>query len=253
MLAHQTTELLHHLRLPAMAEALDEQRRTPDVGSLDFEDRLSLLLEREKSSRENRRLTRLLQLARLRHSAVVEDVNFRAKRGLDKSQFLRLATGEWVRQHEVLLITGPTGTGKSWLACALGHTACRQGHSVRYARLPRLLQDLAIARSDGSYGRLLTQLGKADLLILDDWALAPTGDQERRDILEMIEDRTGRRATLITSQVPVEHWHELIGDATFGDAILDRIVHHAHRLTLTGGSLRKLGNPDHTTTITDTK
>lgn len=252
MLAHQTTELLHHLRLPAMADALEEQRRTPDAAALDFEDRLSLLLARELSSRENRRLTRLLQLARLRHSAVVEDVNFRAKRGLDKSQFLRLATGDWVRQHEVLLITGPTGTGKSWLACALGHTACRQGQTVRYARLPRLLQELAIARSDGSYGRLLTQLGKADLLILDDWALAPTGDQERRDILEMIEDRTGRRATLITSQVPVEHWHELLGDATFGDAILDRIVHNAHRITLTGGSLRKLGTADSPRPTTDT-
>lgn len=248
MLAHQTTELLHHLRLPAMADALEEQRRTPDAAALDFEDRLCLLLEREQSSRENRRLTRLLQIARLRHTAVVEDVNFRATRGLDKSQFLRLATGDWVRQHEVLLITGPTGTGKSWLACALGHTACRQGQTVRYARLPRLLQELAIARSDGSYGRLLPQLGKADLLILDDWALAPTGDQERRDILEVIEDRTGRRATLITSQVPVEHWHELLGDATFGDAILDRIVHNAHRITLTGGSLRKLGTAESPTT-----
>jgi DNA replication protein DnaC len=243
MLAQQTTELLHQLKLLAMAEALEEQRRTPDAVSLDFEDRLSLLLEREKSSRENRRLTRLLQLARLRHSAVVEDVNFRVKRGLDKSQFMRLASCEWISQHGVLIITGPTGTGKSWLACALGHTACRQGLTVRYTRLPRLLQELAIARSDGSYGRVLTQLGKTDLLVLDDWGLAPVGDRERRDMLEMIEDRTGRRSTLITSQVPVEHWHELIGDATFGDAILDRIVHNAHRITLTGGSLRKqLGN-----------
>jgi DNA replication protein DnaC len=239
MLAQQTTELLHQLKLLAMAEALEEQRRTPDAVSLDFEDRLSLLLEREKMSRENRRLTRLLQLARLRHSAVVEDVNFRVKRGLDKSQFMRLSSCEWITQHGVLLITGPTGTGKSWLACALGHTACRNGLTVRYARLPRLLQELAIARSDGSYGRLLTQLAKTDLLVLDDWGLAPIGDRERRDMLEMIEDRTGRRSTLITSQVPVEHWHELIGDATFGDAILDRIVHNAHRIALTGGSLRK--------------
>jgi DNA replication protein DnaC len=241
MLSLQTIDLLHELRLPAMADALEEQRRMPESLSLDFEDRLSLLLAREKDSREHRRLTRLLQLARLRHPAVLEDVNFRAKRGLDKSQFLRLATSAWVQQHEVLMITGPTGTGKSWLACALGHAACRQGLSVRYVRLPRLLQELVIARSDGSYGRLLAQLGKTDLLILDDWGLAPTGDQERRDLLEMIEDRTGRRATLITSQVPVEHWHELIGDATFGDAILDRIVHQAHHITLTGGSLRKLG------------
>jgi DNA replication protein DnaC len=203
MLAQQTTELLYHLKLSAVAEALDEQRRTPDSVSLDFEDRLSLLLEREKMSRENKRLTRLLQLARLRHSAVVEDVNFRTKRGLDKSQFMRLVSCEWIQQHGVLLITGPTGTGKSWLACALGHTACRNGLSVRYVRLPRLLQDLAIARNDGSYARLLTQLAKTDLLILDDWGLAPVGDRERRDMLEMIEDRTGRRSTLITSQLPV--------------------------------------------------
>jgi DNA replication protein DnaC len=253
MLAHQTIELLHELRLPAMAEALEEQRRLPETGSLDFEDRLSLLLAREKGHREHRRLTRLLHLARLRHQAVLEDVNFRVKRGLDKSQFLRLATGDWVRSSEVLLITGPTGTGKSWLACALGHSACRLGLTVRYVRLPRLLQELTLARSDGSYGRLLTQLGKTDLLILDDWGLAPTGDQERRDLLEMVEDRTARRATLITSQVPVDHWHELIGDATFGDAILDRIVHHAHHITLTGGSLRKLGTAERSTATTDTK
>jgi DNA replication protein DnaC len=163
---------------------------------------------------------------------------------------MRLASGEWIAQHGVLLITGPTGTGKSWLACALGHTACRNGLTVRYARLPRLLQELAIARSDGSYGRLLTQLAKTEFLVLDDWGLAPVGDRERRDMLEMIEDRTGRRSTLITSQLPVEHWHELIGDATFGDAILDRIVHNAHRITLTGGSLRKQTNNGSTNTET---
>ncbi len=241
MLAQQTTDLLHRLKLPAMAEALDEQRRLPDVVSLDFEDRLALLLEREHLARENRRLTRLLQLARFRHAASIEDVNFRVKRSLDKSQLLRLATGDWIQQHGVLLLTGPTGTGKSWLACALGHSACRHGYTVRYLRLPRLLPELGIARSDGTYGKVLAQLGKTDLLLLDDWGLAPIGDRERRDLLEMIEDRTGRRATLLTSQVPVEHWHECVGDATFGDAILDRLVHHAHRITLTGGSLRKLG------------
>lgn len=241
MLAQQTTELLHRLKLPAMAEAHDEQRRLPDVVSLDFEDRLALLLEREQFARENRRLTRLLQLARLRHAASIEDVNFRVKRGLDKSQLLRLATGDWIEQHGVLFVTGPTETGKSWLACALGQSACRHGYTVRYVRQPRLLPELVMARTDGTYSKVLAPLGKADLLILDDWGLAPIGDRERRDLLELIEDRTGRRATLLTSQVPVEHWHECVGDATFGDAILDRLVHHAHRITLTGGSLRKLG------------
>lgn len=250
MLMQQTLELLHSLRLGGMAEALEEQSRTPDIATLDFEDRFALLLEREKMTRENRRLTRLLQIARLRHAACVEDVNFRVKRGLDRALFLRLAGCDWVRQHQVALITGPTGTGKSWLACALGHAACVRGYTVRYLRLPRLLGDLAIARGDGSYGRMLQQLGKTDLLILDDWGLAPLGDRERRDLLEVIEDRTGRRATLLTSQLPTETWHQLVGDPTFGDAIMDRLVHHAHRITLTGGSLRRLQGTDHATTST---
>jgi len=240
MLMQQTLALLQSLRLTGMAQALEEQAHIPDVATLAFEDRFALLLEREKLTREDRRLTRLLQIARFRHAACVEDVNFRVNRGLDRGLFVRLAGGDWIRQHEVLLLVGPTGTGKSWLACALGHAACRQGATVRYVRLPRLLGDLAPARGDGSYGRMLQQFAKADLLILDDWGLSPIGDRERRDLLEIVEDRTGRRATLITSQVPVDHWHNLIGDATFGDAILDRLVHHAHCITLTGGSLRKL-------------
>ncbi len=247
MLMQQTLAQLHSLRLTGMAQALEEQAGIPDIATLSFEDRFALLLEREKLAREDRRLTRLLQVARFRHAACVEDVNFRVKRGLDRALFVRLAGGDWVRQHEVLLLVGPTGTGKSWLACALGHAACRQGATVRYVRLPRLLGDLAPARGDGSYGRLLQHFAKTDLLILDDWGLAPLGDRERRDLLEIMEDRTGRRATLVTSQVPVDHWHDLIGDATFGDAILDRLVHHAHRITLTGGSLRKL-NPTPTPT-----
>lgn len=241
MLIEQTLTLLQSLKLTGMATALEEQRGLPDLATLAFEERLALLLEREQASRHDRRLTRLLQLARLRHAACVEDVNFRTKRGLERSAFLQLASGEWIRQRHTLLLVGPTGTGKTWLACALGNAACRQGHTVRYLRLPRLLsEELVLARADGSYGKLMQTLARTDLLILDDWGLAPLGDRERRDLLELIEDRAGRRATLVTSQLPIDHWHDMIGDATFGDAILDRLVHHAHRITLTGGSLRRL-------------
>lgn len=240
MLTQQTLDLLHALRLPGMAEALEEQRGRPDVAGLAFEERFALLLEREQAARQNRRLTRLLQLARFRLAACVEDINFRVARDLDRALVLRLAAGAWIRQPATLLITGPTGTGKTFLACALGHAACRQGHTVRYVRLPRLLgEELVRARGDGSYGKLLQTLAKTDLLILDDWGLAPLGDRERRDLLEVLEDRSGRRATLVTSQVPVDLWHDLVGDPTFGDAILDRLVHQAHRITLTGPSLRR--------------
>ncbi len=239
MLTQQTLDLLHTLRLTGMAEALEEQRGRPDVAGLAFEERFALLLEREQAARQNRRLTRLLQLARFRLAACMEDVNFRAARGLDRALVMRLASGAWIRQPATLLITGPTGTGKTFLACALGHAACRQGHTVRYVRLPRLLgEELVRARGDGSYGKLLQTLAKTELLILDDWGLAPLGDRERRDLLEVLEDRSGRRATLVTSQVPVDLWHDLVGDPTFGDAILDRLVHQAHRITLTGASLR---------------
>ena len=238
MLLQQTVERLHEMKLTGMAQALEEQGGIPDIDDLSFEDRLALLLERERTARDDRRLRRLLQLARLRLLASVEDVDFRTRRGLDKSVFLKLAACDWIRQNQVVLIVGATGTGKTYLACALAMAACRQGLKVRYMRLPRLFNDLVIARADGSYNKLLASLARVDLLVLDDWGLAPMADRERRDLLEIVEDRYGRRATLVASQLPVEHWHELVGDPTLGDAIMDRLLHQAHTITLKGRSMR---------------
>lgn len=236
MLLEPTLVRLRELRLTGMADALEEQRAVPDIEGLSFEDRLGLLVEREASVREDRRLTRLLRQARLRLPASIEALDLRAPRGLDRSYLLRLASGDWIRHHEVVLITGATGTGKTFLACALAQAACRHGLASRYFRLSRLLQDLALARADGSYPKLMDRLQKTRLLALDDFGLAPLDDAGRRDLLE---DRVGRQATLVTSQLPFEHWHEAIGDATLADAILDRIVHHAHRITVKGGSMRR--------------
>ena len=240
MLQQPTLQLLYELRLPAMAAALEEQQGMPDINELNFEDRLTFLLEREKTDRSDRRFQRLLGQARLRLDATPEDLDFRKARGLDRSVVLRLLSSEWIRQGQSLLITGATGSGKSYLACALGHQACRHGLSVRYFRLSRLLGDLTLARADGSYAKLLGRLARTHLLILDDWGMAGLEDLGRRDLLEVLDDRYGRKATLVTSQVPVDHWHEIVGDATFGDAILDRLVHNAHRITLKGGSMRRV-------------
>jgi len=239
MLLEQTLTQLRELRLIGMADALDEQQAVPDVQSLTFEDRLALLVEREATVRQDRRLTRLLRQAKLRLPATIEDLDLRTPRGLDRSVILRLASSDWIRNHQVVLITGATGTGKTYLACALAQAACRQGLSARYLRLTRLIEDMALARADGSYPKLMNRLQKTDLLVIDDYGLAPLNQVERRDLLEVIEDRTGRRATLVTSQLPFEHWHEVVGDATFADAILDRLVHHAHRITLKGPSMRR--------------
>ena len=240
MLIQQTLDTLHVLRLPGMAAALQEQLASAAARELCFEDRLALLVERERTCRDDRRLQRLLQEAKLRLSACVEDLDFRTPRGLDRSVILRLASAGWVRHHQVVLITGPTGAGKTYLACALGQAACRQGLATRYFRLGRLLGELALARAHGSYPKLLARLSKAELLILDDWGLAALSDVERRDLLEVLEDRYGRRATLVTSQLPLEHWHDYLGNPTLADAILDRLLHGAHKLILKGGSMRRL-------------
>jgi DNA replication protein DnaC len=222
-----------------MADALVELQNAPDAAELTREDWLGLLVDREATSRANKRLARRLREARLRQSAVVEDVDFRAPRGLDRALFQKLASCEWVRDHHHLVVGGPTGIGKSWLACALGHKACREGFSVLYKRATRLFNDLTQARGEGRLPRLLTTLERIRLLIIDDWGPEPLNAEQRRDLLEIVDDRDDRGSLLITSQVPVSRWHEVIGDPTLGDAILDRILHRAHRIELKGPSLRR--------------
>lgn len=239
MLTHPTLDKLHTLQLRGMAQAFEEQLTLPAAGELSFAERLGLLVDREATYRESRRLAGRLKQARLRHDAALEDVDFRTPRGLDKRLVLALASCEWIDQHHNVLVTGPTGVGKSFLACALAHKACREGYTALYHRLPRLLAELALARGDGRYPRLMAALGKPRLLVLDDWGLHPLTDSGRRDLLEIFEDRYGRRSTLVTSQLPVDTWHDALGDPTLADAILDRLVHNAHRLELRGESLRK--------------
>jgi DNA replication protein DnaC len=239
MLINSTIEKLRGLRLPGMITALEEQMRSPDAVSLAFEDRLGLLVDREETERLNRRYQGRLRKARLREPAMVEDLNYNPGRGMDKSVMLSLATCDWIRQSQHILITGSTGVGKTYAACALGHKACQLGFTVTFHRVGRLLHNLAIAKADGSYGDMMADLTKTDLLILDDWGLAVMGPEERRDFLELVEDRNGARSMIITSQVPPEKWFDVVGEPTLGDAILDRIMHRSHKIALTGPSIRK--------------
>ena len=241
MLLNPTLDKLQALKLTGMSEALDEQLRSQDIDQLSFDDRLGLMVDREVTVRHNRRLKTRLKKARLRQNACMEDIDYRHPRGLKRDQIQQLLGNRWMQEHQNVIITGPTGVGKTWLACALAQKACRDGFTVQYLRLPRLLQDLNLARADGRYPKLMAAYAKTDLLVLDDWGLSPLSEGHRRDLLEIVEDRHNLKSTMITSQLPVEHWHELIGDPTLADAILDRLIHNAHRVPLKGESLRKKG------------
>lgn len=242
MLTQKTLDRLHQMRLWGMAEAFAAQLQKPDYQALSFEERFGLLVDQEWASRQNRRLARLLSQARLRLPACLEDVDYRHPRGLDRSLLRSLSNGDWLRARQNVLITGPTGVGKTFIACALANAACRQGFTARYYRVPRLLAELGIARGDGSYPRLLNQLARIDLLVLDDWGLAPFTDTQGRDLLEVLDDRAQARSTIVASQLPPDHWHGLLPDPTVADAILDRLVHNAHKIALKGESMRKVAN-----------
>jgi DNA replication protein DnaC len=235
-----TLNKMQALRLTGMLTALEQQRRGTEHAKLSFEDRFGLLVDAEWEARENRKLTNRLRQARLRYPASLEDVDFHPRRGLDRRVVLALGSCQWIRERQNLVVTGATGTGKSYLACAFVERACRSGHSAAYVRTVRLLHELAVARGDGSYRRLLAKLAKLDLLALDDWLLAPLSDSERRDLVEVLEDRSEQRSTLVATQHPVKSWHEAIGEESMADAICDRLVHGAHRLALKGPSMREV-------------
>ena len=241
MLNEHTLQQLRALRLDGMAAALADPTNQIAAAELPFEQRLALLVQREVDWRDSKRLERLLKAARLKvSSACLEDIDWRSNRGLSREVIGALANGDWLRHGHNVLLTGATGCGKTWLACAFGNAACRQGLSVAYVRTPRLFEELRIAHGDGSFGKRLSALAKTDLLILDDWGLAPLNQVERNDLLEVLDDRVGSRSTLITSQLPPAHWHAYLNDPTLADAILDRVLHAAHKVELTGESLRKI-------------
>lgn len=244
MLNHPTQDLMQRLGFEGMVKGFKDLQNDPESQALDHQEWLGLLLDYEATSRHQKRFERRLRAAKLRQAASVEDIDYRASRGLDRALFQKLATNDWIRKQRNLLITGPCGVGKSYLACALGQKACRDDISVVYHRVPRLFQALALARGDGRYARTLRAIAKIRLLILDDWGPEPLNADQRRDLLEIVEDRYDAGSILITSQLPMENWHEIIGDPTIADAILDRVVHNAHRIELRGESLRKKRDQD---------
>jgi len=240
MLEQPTYERLLSMRLRGLADAWQEQQKTPDMGQLSFDERLGLLVDAEWTHRERKKVQRNLKQATLRlNEACIEDIDYSRSRGLTKKKVLELATCKWVELHQNIVVTGMTGVGKTYLGCALAQQACRRGYRVLYRRISRLFHELALAHADGSYARFLTRLAKTDVLVLDDWGLAEIGASERRDLNEIMDDRYGLRSTVITSQLPTEKWHDHLGDPTTADAICDRILSNAHRFKLTGPSRRK--------------
>jgi DNA replication protein DnaC len=239
MLLHPTLEKLTTLRFTGMAAALDEQMQMESLDDLSFEERLGILLDREMAVRQSKRMNTRLRKAKLRQESCIEDIDFRHPRSLDKSLVMRLAGCEWIKEHNNLIITGPTGVGKTYLACAFAQKACREGFNTIYLRMTKLFEDLSLAKGDGRYLKLLTSFAKADLLVLDDYGLNELNREQRHDFLEILEDRHGLKSTLVTSQLPIDLWHEQIGDPTLADAILDRLVHSAHKIKLNGDSMRK--------------
>ncbi len=240
MLNEQTLEKLYAMKLNGMADAFKEQLQQPDMTELSFEERLALVVDRQWTWKEDRRMKRLFRNAKLKINGCVEDIDYKTPRGIDKSVILRLANCDWIRSAQNVIITGPTGVGKTYLACALANRACRMGFSAFYIRIPKLFQELAIATADGSYPKLMKKLSKARVLVIDDLGLAPMTAPERRDLLEVIEDRHALCSTIVATQLPIESWHDNICDPTIADAILDRLIHNAHKINLKGESMRKL-------------
>lgn len=239
MLNQQTIEKLHALKQTGMDEALKDQLAQPEIQRLSFEERFGLIVDRQWTWKEDRRLHRYLKDAKLKLNACVEDIDYQTPRGIDQSVIMRLVSCDWIRHHQNIIITGPTGSGKTFLACAMANKGCREGYRTLYIRSPKLYYELAVSRGDGSYGKMINKLARTEVLVIDDLGIAPMTDTERRDLLEVVEDRHGNASTIIASQLPIESWHEHIGDPTIADAILDRLIHNAHKINLKGGSMRK--------------
>jgi len=243
MLNHPTIDALKSLRLSGMAKSFEEQLKLPDVHKLTFEERLALMVDREVTERDSRLLAARLKAAKLQQQASIEDLDYRQQRGLDKGTVKTLSSCQWIKNHHNVIITGPTGIGKSYLACALGHKACQHLFVTTYVRTPRLFHHLAVARADGTYNRLLGKFARTDLLIVDDFALVPVPEEQSRDLLEVIDDRCNHLSTILVSQLPVEKWHGMIANPTIADSFLDRVVHNSYRIKLQGDSMRKKNKP----------